>query len=288
MSGVENTIKIVDDILIHNTDYKAHIDNIWSVLEKCEQNRITLNPDKIKFAKETLEYCGYILDKNGFTSDKRKVDAISQFKTPTCITDLRSFMGLVSQLSDFSTDIAKTAEPLRQLLKKNHVWMWTPVHDQAFKDVKEALTSPPILTYFNPSLPIMLQTDASRLNGIGFVLLQKHRDGWKLVKCGSRFLSETESRYATIEQEMLAVTWSTKKCETFLRGAQHYDLITDHRPLVPILNSKGLNEIENPRLQRLREKLTPYNFTTSWKKGKEHCIPDALSRAPVSNPTKSE
>ena len=288
LSDVENTIKIVDDILIHDTDYKSHIGNIWSVLEKCEENKITLNPDKIKFAKEELEYCGFILNKEGFTSDEKKVEAISQFKTPTCITDLRSFMGLVCQLSDFSTDIAKTAEPLRQLLKKNHEWMWTSVHDQAFKDVKDALTSPPVLTYFNPKLPIMLQTDASRLNGLGFVLLQKHRDGWRLVKCGSRFLSETESRYATIEQEMLAVTWATKKCDIYLRGAQHYDVITDHRPLVPILNSKSLNEIENPRLQRLREKLIPYNFTTFWKKGKDHCIPDALSRAPIHKPNKDD
>merc|ERR1712055_670890 len=134
----------------------------------------------------------------------------------------------------------------------------------------------------------MLQTDASRLNGLGFVLLQKHRDGWRLVKCGSRFLSETESRYATIEQEMLAVTWTTKKCDIYLRGAQHYDVITDHRPLVPILNSKSLNEIENPRLQGLREKLIPYNFTTFWKKGKDHYIPDALSRAPIHKPNKDD
>ena len=288
LGHVKNTIKIVDDILIHDTDYKSHIKNVWSILEKCEENRITLNPEKFKFAQEEVTYCGYILNKDGFKADIRKVDAVAKFKTPTSITDLRSFIGLVGQLSEFSTDIAKTAEPLRQLLKKNTEWMWTPVHDQAFTDVKVALTSPPILAYFNPSLPTVLQTDASRLNGLGFALLQKNKDGWKLIKCGSRFLSDTESRYATIEQEMLAIVWATRKCQNFLRGAQHYDVITDHRPLLPILNSKGLNDIENPRLQRLREKLTPYNFTASWKKGKDHAIPDALSRFPVDQPTEED
>ena len=288
ISNIANVIKIVDDILAHDEDYKSHINRVWNILEKCEENNITLNPKKFTFAQQEVNYCGYILNETGFTADKGKVNAIEKFKTPTCITDIRSFMGLVGQLSDFSTEIANRAEPLRQLLKKNNEWMWTPVHEQAFKDVKEAITSPPILAYFKPNLPISLQTDASKLNGLGYALMQKHRDGWKLIKCGSRFLSETESRYAIIEQEMLAVTWATRKCQRFLRGAQHYDVIIDHRPLVPILNSKGINDIENPRLQRMKEKLSQYNFTASWKKGKEHAIPDALSRSPVDQPTEED
>ena len=55
--------------------------------------------------------------------------------------------------------------------------------------------------------------------------------------------------------------------------------------MVPILNSKGINEIDNPRLQRLKEKLSQYNFTASWRKGKEHSVPDALSRYPSEYPT---
>lgn len=288
LSQLENTVKVVDDILVHDVDYKSHIENVWAVLKKCEENDITLNPDKFKFAQEETEYCGYILNKNGYTVDHKKVNAITEFKTPTCKTDLRSFMGLANQLGEFSTDIAKTAEPLRHLLKKDSEWIWTPNHEQAFKDVKEALINPPVIAHFDPRLPIMLQTDASRLNGLGYILQQKHKDGWKMVKCGSRFLSETESRYATIEQELLAVTWATKKCDNFLRGTHHFDIITDHRPLLQILNTKCLSEIENPRLQRLREKLSSYSFTAIWKRGKEHTIPDALSRSPVERPTKAD
>ena len=285
MNDMEKTIKIVDDILVHDNDYKSHIQKVWKILEACEENSITLNPDKVNFAQEEVSYCGYILNKDGFTVDRRKTDAIRNFPKPTCITDLRSFMGLVNQLTDFSSEIAKKAEPLRHLLKKNTVWMWTTVHDKAFEDMKETLVSPPVLAYFDPNLATMLLTDASKLNGIGFALLQQHDDGWKLVKCGSRFMSDTERRYAIIEQEMLAVVWATKKCQQFLRGAQHYDVIIDHRPLVPILNSKGINEIDNPRLQRLKEKLSQYNFTASWRKGKEHSVPDALSRYPSEYPT---
>ena len=97
-------------------------------------------------------------------------------------------------------------------------------------------------------------------------------------------MSDTETRYATIEVEMLALVWAAKKCNTYLRGMQSFEVVTDHRPLVPILNQKSLQDIENPRLQRLRELLTPYNFVATWRKGQQHQIADALSRYPVDPP----
>ena len=66
---------------------------------------------------------------------------------------------------------------------------------------------------------------------------------------------------------------------------QSFKVLTDHRPLVPIVNKKSLQDIENPRLQRLRELLMPYNFCATWRKGTQHNIPDALSRHPVDSPS---
>jgi hypothetical protein len=74
------------------------------------------------------------------------------------------------------------------------------------------------------------------------------------------------------------------KCRLYLSGLPHFTLIVDHRPLIPILNSKGLDEIDNPRILRLREKLLPFSFETEWRNGQNHMIPDALSRAPVHDP----
>ncbi|XP_045135678.1 uncharacterized protein K02A2.6-like [Portunus trituberculatus] len=78
------------------------------------------------------------------------------------------------------------------------------------------------------------------------------------------------------------------KTKFYLTGLQHFNLVTDHRPLVPILNSYSLDAIENPRLQRLKEKIAPYIFTAVWRPGKELCIPDALSRSPVGYPTQAD
>ena len=104
------------------------------------------------------------------------------------------------------------------------------------------------------------------------------------MQAGSRFLSDTESRYAIIELECLAVAWAIKKCHLFLAGLNHFTVVTDHNPLIPILNSHRLDEIENPCLQRLRTRITGYNFTAQWLKGSNNGASDALSRHPYQQP----
>ena len=128
------------------------------------------------------------------------------------------------------------------------------------------------------------------LHGLGFILQQKQPTGeWRVVQAGSRSLTDVETRYATIELEMLAVAWAVnRKCRLFLNGLEHFDILVDHRPLITILNSKNMDEIENPRLQRLRERLSMYVFTASWRKGRDHQAADALSRSPVDLPTEED
>ena len=217
--------------------------------------------------------------------DHTIIDAISKFPTPANRTDLRSFFGLVNQLSASTNTISTLLTPLRPLLSTKNDFQWSDTHDQAFHTVKASLTVAPMLSFFNMNKPTRLCTDASR-QGLGFVLQQRDTSGtWTLVQAGSRFLTDAESRYAIIELEMLAVAWATLKCHLFLAGLQHFQVVTDHNPLVPILNHHRLDEIENPRLQRLKIKLMAYNFTTEWVKGTKNGAPDALSRNPVTDPS---
>ena len=90
---------------------------------------------------------------------------------------------------------------------------------------------------FNPNLQTMLQTDASRLKGLGFALLQKRQETWKLVQAESRFITETESNYAMVKLKLLAVVWAMWKCRIYLQGLPSFELIVDHKPLESILNT---------------------------------------------------
>lgn len=156
-----------------------------------------------------------------------------------------------------------------------------PKHETAFEATKRALSQTPTLAHFDRSKPVTLQTDASRLNGLGFTLMQQDGDTMKLIQCGSRFISQTESRYSTTEIEMLAVIWAMKKCHVYLMGMNSFKLVTDHRALVSLLDKHRLDELPNPRIQRMREKIMGYKFNTEWIKGKSNTIPDVLSRFPV-------
>ena len=157
------------------------------------------------------------------------MDAISKFPAPATRTELRSFFGLVNQLTTSTDKIAHLLAPLRPLLSTKNEYVWLQDHDQALSQAKQQLVSAPILAFFDLNRPTHLCTDASR-QGIGFILQQQSPTGqWSLVQAVSRFLSEAESCYAVIELEMLAVAWAVIKCKIFLAGLQTFQIITDHR-----------------------------------------------------------
>ena len=275
-AGAQDLRRIVDDVLAFDSTQQQHVHHMRQLLQRCQEKRISLNREKFQFCQTKVSFAGFTLTPDGYTISSEITDAIAKFPTPSSRTDLRSFFGLVNQLASSTNNIAEILAPLRPLLSTRNDFLWTPNHSEAFQRAKELLVTAPTLAYFDTNKETRLYTDASRL-GLGFVLMQKQNDEWKTVQAGSRFLTDTESRYAVIELECLAIAWAVKKCHIFLSGSDHFTVVTDHNPLVPVLNSHRLDEIENPRLQRLRTRLLAYNFTAYWLKGANNHAADALS-----------
>lgn len=288
LKNIKNMQKVVDDTILYDEDFEQHIDNVRNFLSACRKNHITLNPKKFVLAQEKVSFVGYLVSSHGIEADPKKLKSIKEFPSPTNITELRSFMGMTNQLCNFSKEISGAAEPLRGLLSTKNVFNWTADHSLAFENVKSILCRAPTLGHFDPSLPVILQTDASRLNGLGYALMQKQDNQIRLIQCGSRFLSPTEARYSTTEIEMLAVVWAIRKCHIYLMGMKMFTIKTDHRPLISILDKQTLDQLPNPRIQRLREKILIYKFTTEWIRGKDNLITDALSRYPTEYPDQED
>jgi hypothetical protein len=282
---LQNTVRVVDDLLRHDRDFRDHVLGVCTVLQAAKDASVTFSPEKFIFAQPKIMWVGYEIQKGGIRIDPNKLKAISQFPRPNNISELRSFMGLVEQLAGFSTRVAAAKGPLRPLLSTKNPFIWTADQEKAFEDVKRALLAPPILAHFDPERETVIQVDASRKNGMGYALLQRHGEMWKLIDANSRWCTDTESRYAIVELELAAVEWAIRKCKLYLLGLQQFTLMVDHQALVTILDSYTLDAVENPKLQRLKERLSPYVFKTVWRKGREHAIPDALSRAPVNDPS---
>ena len=278
--------RVVDDVVIYDNDPTQHTQHVRQFLQRCVEKKITLNVDKWKFAQSAVTFAGLCLSPEGYHVDPSIIQAIADFPTPANRTDLRSFIGMVNQLSSATATVATLLSPLRPLLRTRNEFVWSDDFEHAFKAAKASLTSAPTLAYFDPTKPTRLCTDASR-QGLGFILQQQHADAWLIIQAGSRFLSDAESRYAVVELELLAVSWAINKCHMFLAG-MHFTVVTDHHPLIPILNTHRLDEIENPRLQRLKTKIMGYTFKAEWLKGALNHAPDALSRYPSSDPTPDE
>ena len=110
---------------------------------------------------------------------------------------------------------------------------------------RKSSRQPPVLAYYDPRHATSLHVDASRLHDLGFVLKQHQNDNsWRMVRVGSRYLSEIKSHYGMIEIEMLGIAWAIGKCRVFLEGLPHFEDVTDHQPLITILNKYHIGEIK--------------------------------------------
>merc|ERR1712020_803285 len=106
-----------------------------------------------------------------------KLKAISEFPRPTNISELRSFEGMVNQMGNFSTEIAEASGVLRELRQKKNMFVWSEHHDKAFEAVKKCLTRLSTLALFDTGLETRIETDGSKLKGLGFSLQQLHGVG---------------------------------------------------------------------------------------------------------------
>ena len=279
-AGIKNTQKLIDDILCEGDTVESLIKTIKEVLKRCRKYNITVSKSKFKMGT-SVKFGGYIVSNKGVIPDPDKIEAIMNFQSPTDVKCVRSFLGLINQLTSYHPDIAQASTRIRELLKKDVPFIWQAEHENEFRKLKDILKTSGILQAFDKDLKTILLTDASKLNGLGWALIQMKSDGSiSLIKCGSSSLTPAQKNYAVIELEMLAIHTAIRKCDYYLRGLQGFEVHTDHRPLIGIFK-KDIREIDNVRLARMREKLMSYKFDVEYVPGKSHIIADTLSRYPI-------
>lgn len=279
MAGLPWLMKIVDDLLVQAPTMKIALERYELVLKRCRDHGIKLSLEKMEMGTK-IKFAGFIVSKDGISADPAKLQAIREFPIPKSVTELRSFLGLANQLGSFLPDLAHSTVKMRELLKKGNAFLWLDVHQAEFDLARRLLYSAAVVKPFDPSLRTELLTDASRLHGLGFALVQRELNGQpRLIQCGSCSLTPAMRNYATIELEATALMTAVLKCDFYLRGMSNFKVITDHLPLVGIFDKRSII-MDNDRLQRIRERLIMYDFEVTWSSGKEHQIADALSRAP--------
>lgn len=265
---LDNTLSFAKEVI-------PHIKTNRTILSQFRKHQLFCRAKKCEFHVKETEWLGVHVNENRFRMDQWKTEAITEWKVPKNVTDVRSFLGFVNFYRRFIKDFAKMARPLHDLEKKDTVFQWGHSQQEAFDKIKAAVTTAPVLAHPDPAKPYIVETDASNY-AYGAILSQKQAGGKEHpVAFLSKSLSPAERNYDIYDKEMLAVVKALEHWKMYLQGTEDpLGIITDHKNLVYFQNSR----ITNQRQARWADLLTHYNYTIGYRPGIKSGIPDTLSR----------
>jgi hypothetical protein len=144
-------IAYLDDILIYSDDIEQHRQHVKMILERVEEVGLKLKASKCEFHTDRMEYLGYIISPSGIQMDPEKVRAVAEWREPTNVKGVQSFLGFANFYMRFIQDFSKITAPLTRLTRKDTHWEWDDAAQSAFEQLKQAMVSEPILRHFDPA-----------------------------------------------------------------------------------------------------------------------------------------
>lgn len=265
----------IDDLIIYAESMEQHDAILKQVLETALANNIKFNKSKCKIAHEEITFLGHKFSEEGMQIDEERIQSIIKYPTPSNKKELEIFLGIINYVGKYIPNLSEISFPLRQLIKKDSIFLWNSNCENAMKKTKALLMKAPTLQFFDNNKESTISVDASQ-NGLGAVLLQNG----KPCAYASKSLTETQKRYAVIEKELLGIVYGCEKFEQYILGKRS-TIETDHKPLIDIFK-KPLYQCPL-RLQRMLIRLQRYDIQLKYVPGKEMYIADALSRMDVPN-----
>ena len=245
LAEIPRKTKCVDDTAIWDDDLEQHWWRMMDYLELHGREGIVLNPKKFQFAQKDIDFAGFRITDNDVQPLPKYLESIRSFPKPKSIADIRAWFGLVNQVSHYNKLIEIMA-PFKPLLSPKTKFEWTQELELAFDNSKTELINAIKngVRIFDPFRQTCLTPDWSK-TGIGYWLRQKYcgcesskpdccTEGWRITLAGSRFLKSSETRYAPIEGEALAIAWALEDSRFFTLGCDDLMITTDHKPLVRI------------------------------------------------------
>jgi ribonuclease HI len=261
-------VVFIDDILVYSRSAEEHEQHLRVVLGKLRSHQLYAKFSKCEFWLQKVSFLGHVLTAEGVAVDPEKVTAVSEWKQPTSVSEIRSFLGLAGYYRRFIEGFSKIARPMTELLKKDKKFVWTEACERSFHELKERLTTAPVLVLPDIRKDFVIFCDASR-QGLGCVLMQEGR----VVAYASRQLRSHEQNYPTHDLELAAVVHALKIWRHYLIGNK-CEIYTDHKSLKYIFTQPDLNL----RQRRWLELIKDYDLEIHYHPGKANVVADALSR----------
>ena len=257
----------LDDIVIYSNSLEEHVDHLREVFRLLRQNELYVKKEKCSFALGEVGFLGHRIKDGKLIMDESKIKAIQEWDPPTKVPQLRPFLGLVNYYQRFVKGYSARAAPLTDLPKKSKAWTWDEKCQQAFEDLKKAITEEPVLALPDHTKVFEVHTDASDF-AIGGVLMQERCP----VAFESRKLNDKEMRYTVQEKEMSDIIHCLRTWRHYLLGT-HFIVKTDNVAISYFQTQKNLS----PKQARWQDFLADFDYTLEYKPGVANHIVDALS-----------
>ncbi|MBW0558661.1 hypothetical protein O181_098376 [Austropuccinia psidii MF-1] len=204
----------LDDIMVFSSSEEEHVKHVASVLQILRDNNLFSKASKCVFHASSVEYLGYVVSSDGLKMDYSKFQKILNWPQPKNIKALQSFLGFANFYCCFIKNYSKKITSLTSILKKYSPFIFNEEALSQFQILKEAFTTTPILSHFNPSLPTIVETDASAY-AFGSVLSQVNDSGKHPIAFDSRKLLPAKLNYEVHYKEILGIAWALKHGELF-------------------------------------------------------------------------
>ena len=270
---VEKFIEVfMDDFSVFGESFDLCLANLEKVLQRCVETNLVLNWEKCHFMVKEGIVLGHKVSIHGIEVDRAKIETIEKLSPPNTIKGIRSFLGHARFYRRFIKDFSKITKPLCKLLEKDAPFVFDENCLSAFKTLKKALISAPIIVAPDWNFSFEMMCDASDY-AVGAVLGQRKDKIFHAIYYASRTLNEAQINYATTEKELLAVVFAFDKFRAYLIGSKVI-VWTDHSAIKYLVEKKDAK----PRLIRWVLLLQEFNLEIRDKKGTENLIADHLSR----------
>ena len=262
----------MDDFTVYGSSFEHCLQNLGTVLHRCQDNNLTLNWEKCHFIVTEGIVLGHIVFAAGLEVDQAKVSIIKTLLPPTTVNRIRSFLGHADFYRRFIRDFSKIARPLCRLLENDSKFNFDESCQYSFEEIKSRLFEAPIMAkpYWNKEFEIMC--DASDY-AMGAVLGHKADKVFRAIYYSSKTFNEAQENYSTTEKEMLAMVFACEKFRPYILGS-HVIIHTDHAAIKYLMAKKEAKL----RLIIWVLLLQEFDLEIKDKKGCDNVIADHLSR----------
>ena len=243
MERCPGVISIHDDIVVYGVSEEDHNANLVNLLNVAQIEGLVLNSKKLELKRPRVSFFGAEYSADGMHPCLKKIQGITEMTPPRDKQQLASFIGMVTYMGNFVPHLSHHTEPLRAMLKQEAVFAWDEMANASFQKIKDliAKSATKSLRYYDRRKPVTVQADASQ-RGLGACLLQ---DG-QPIAYASKSLTDTETRYANIERELLAIVFACQRFNTYVLG-RPFTVESNHK-LLEMIHQKSLASAP-PRLQ---------------------------------------